>query len=156
MVLISLSLGLNIMSEKPRYVIRKWVENTFVDQLDRIERRTIEAIFMNIKSLRCVKYVTLTTDDLFKAGLHMSFKDLRLTIWALFGETVLLPGLTGGYRVLASVLIDENKEEIRVCPSLHLLEMRTGTTAAQLDEFSAVNDEIDGDDDSGLENAVAI
>lgn len=59
MVLISLSLGLNIMSEKPRYVIRKWVENTFVDQLDRIERRTIEAIFMNIKSLRCVKYVTL-------------------------------------------------------------------------------------------------
>lgn len=86
----------------------------------------------------------------------MSFKDLRLTIWALFGETVLLPGLTGGYRVLASVLIDEDKEEIRVCPSLHLLEMRTGTTAAQLDEFSAVNDEIDGDDDSGLENAVAI
>ena len=85
--------------------------------MDSIERRVLEAIFMNIKSLRAVKYVALNTTDMFKAGLHMSFKDLRLTIWALFGETVLLPGMTGGYRVLASVLIDEEKEEIRVCPA---------------------------------------
>lgn len=112
------------MSEKPRLVIRKWVKRTFTGQLDSIERRVLEAIFMNIKSLRAVKYVTLNTTDMFKAGLHMSFKDLRLTIWALFGETVLLPGMTGGYRVLASVLIDEEKEEIRVCPSLHLLAKR--------------------------------
>lgn len=120
------------MSEKPRYIILKWVEKTFTEQLDSIERRVLEAIFMNIKSLRAVKYVTLNITDMFKAGLHMSFKDLQLTIWALFGETVLLPGMTGGYRVLASVLIDEEKEEIRVCPSLHLLEMRTRASFATL------------------------
>lgn len=95
---------------------------------------------MNIKSLRAVKYVTLNTTDMFKAGLHMSFKDLRLTIWALFGETVLLPGMTGGYRVLASVLIDEEKEEIRVCPSLHLLEMRTRASVCDIEGQEAVND----------------
>ena len=105
------------MSEKPRLIIRKWIEKTLTGQLDSIELRVLEAIFMNIKSLRAVKYVTLNTTDMFKAGLHMSFKDLRLTIWALFGETVLLPGMTGGYRVLASVLIDEEKEEIRVAPA---------------------------------------
>lgn len=66
------------MSEKPRLVIRKWVKRTFTGQLDSIERRVLEAIFMNIKSLRAVKYVTLNTTDMFKAGLHMSFKDLRL------------------------------------------------------------------------------
>lgn len=128
------------MSEKPRLVIRKWVEKTFTGQLDSIERRVLEAIFMNIKSLRAVKYVTLNITDMFKAGLHMSFKDLRLTIWALFGETVLLPGMTGGYRVLASVLIDEEKEEIRVCPSLHLLEMRTRASVCDIEGQEAVND----------------
>lgn len=128
------------MSEKQRYIIRKLVEKTFTGQLDSIERRVLEAIFMNIKSLRAVKYVALNTTDMFKAGLHMSFKDLRLTIWALFGETVLLPGMTGGYRVLASVLIDEEKEEIRVCPSLHLLEMRTRASVCDIEGQEAVND----------------
>ena len=128
------------MSEKSRLIIRKWVEKTFTGQLDSIERRVLETIFMNIKSLRAVKYVTLNTTDMFKAGLHMSFKDLRLTIWALFGETVLLPGMTGGYRVLASVLIDEGKEEIRVCPSLHLLEMRTRVSVCDIEGQEAVND----------------
>lgn len=128
------------MSEKSRLIIRKWVEKTFTGQLDSIERRVLETIFMNIKSLRAVKYVTLNTTDMFKAGLHMSFKDLRLTIWALFGETVLLPGMTGGYRVLASVLIDEEKEEIRVCPSLHLLEMRTRVSVCDIEGQEAVND----------------
>lgn len=128
------------MSEKPRYIVRKWVEKTFTGQFDSIERRVLEAIFMNIKSLRAVKYVTLNTTDIFKAGLHMSFKDLRLTFWALFGETVLLPGMTGGYRVLASVLIDEEKEEIRVCPSLHLLEMRTRVSVCDIEDQEAVND----------------
>lgn len=85
--------------------------------MDSIERRVLEAIFMNIKSLRAVKYVTLNTTDMFKAGLHMSFKDLRLTIWALFGETVLLPGMAGGYRVLASVLIDEETRKSASAPT---------------------------------------
>lgn len=128
------------MSEKPRLIIRKWIEKTLTGQLDSIELRVLEAIFMNIKSLRAVKYVTLNTTDMFKAGLHMSFKDLRLTIWALFGETVLLPGMTGGYRVLASVLIDEEKEEIRVCPNLHLLEMRTRASVCDIEGQEAVND----------------
>lgn len=30
------------MSEKPRLVIRKWVEKTFTGQLDSIERRVLE------------------------------------------------------------------------------------------------------------------
>lgn len=85
--------------------------------MDSIERRVLEAIFMNIKSLRAVKYVTLNTTDMFKAGLHMSFKDLRLTIWALFGETVLLPGMAGGYCVLASVLIDEETRKSASAPA---------------------------------------
>jgi uncharacterized membrane protein YfbV (UPF0208 family) len=60
------------MPEKPRYIIRKWVEKTFTGQLDSIERRVLEAIFMNIKSLRAVKYVTLNTTDMFKAGLQIT------------------------------------------------------------------------------------
>lgn len=143
------------MSEKPRFIIRKWVEKAFTGQLDSIERRVLEAIFMNVESLRSVKYVTLNTTDMFKAGLHMSFKDLRLTIWALFGETVLLPGMTGGYRVLASVLIDENKQEIRVCPSLHLLEMRTRASVSDLEEQETVNDvPQENEQDDALESAV--
>ena len=48
--------------------------------------------------------------------------------------------MTGGYRVLASVLIDEEKEEIRVCPSLHLLEMRTRVSVCDIEGQEAVND----------------
>lgn len=37
------------MSEKPRLIIRKWIEKTLTGQLDSIELRVLEAIFMNIK-----------------------------------------------------------------------------------------------------------